>query len=404
MGLFGRRHQRSQTGVRDFQYLPQDAIYLDSACHTLRPEPVIDAVLQYYRHYNACGGRVKYDWGTQVDAKVWEARQRVLAVVSKSAREYAVAFTLNATYGINLVLGQLPSTVRRIMTSDIEHNSVFLPTMTAAKRLQVPRIVVPRSMDGALEYAPGDLDGAVVTINSMSNFDGRTLLNLHRLVEDTHRAGGFVLIDGAQSISHDAELLRLADWDALFFSGHKTYGPSLGVMVIRRALLSALDIQFVGGGMVEDVEEHGYTLLSTAEDLPSRLEAGLQDFAGIIGLSAGLEWLHRYTPEGMNAGTHRSELARLLFDHLSAQPGLTLINAAPSPILSFYPERIDAHRLAIFLSAQNIMVRSGYFCCHYYLQHVKKYPALVRVSLGLHNTRQQVETFAATLKTILSDA
>lgn len=404
MNLFKKVRQGNQAETSAFQYLPQGAIYLDSACQTVRPQPVIDAVLQYYRNYNACGGRVKYAWGVRVDEQVWEARQRVLAFVSKSGRDYAVAFTLNTTYGINLVLGQLPPTIRRVITSEIEHNSVFLPTMTAAKRLRVPRVVLSRSSNGALEYAHEDLTGGVVVVNSMSNFDGRVLLNLHQVADDAHRAGGIVLVDGAQSASHDIELLRSADWDALFFSGHKLYGPSLGVIVIKRALLSALDIQFVGGGLVEDVSEHGYTLLSTAEDLSSRLEAGLQDYAGIIGFNAGMAWLQDYKPEGKDARVQQSELARVLFDQLSAEPGVTLVNASPSPIVSFYSEKIEAHRLAIFLSAQNIMVRSGYFCCHYYLNHLKQYPPLVRVSLGLHNTRQQVETFTSTLKTLLASA
>jgi len=402
MGLFRRDHGADSSGLSDFPHIARDVIYLDSACQTPRPQPVIDAVLQYYRDYNACSGRAKHGWGARLDAKVWEARQRVLALVSKSAREYAVAFTLNTTYGLNLLLGQLPSTFQRIVTSDIEHNSVFLPTIPAAKRLGVPRLVLPRSPDGTLEYTLADLRGAVVAVNATSNIDGRTLLNLSQLADDTHSAGGLLLLDGAQSVSHQLELLRAADWDALVFSGHKLYGPSLGVIVIKRALLSALDLQFVGGGLVEEVEEQRYALVTAAEDLPARLEPGLQDFAGIVGLSAALEWLRRYKPEGMEAGAHQAALARLLFDQLSSQPGVRLINASPTPVLSFYAERIDAHRLAIVLSGRSIMARSGYLCCHYYLKRLHRYPPLLRVSLGLHNTHRQIETFLSILKTILA--
>ena len=111
---------------------------MDAACQTLRPEPVIDAMQTYFKEYNACGGRVKYEWGKRVDEEVENTRATVLKRIGKSASDYQVAFTLNTTYGLNLLLQQLPQqTYARILTSDIEHNSVFLSTTTAAKRLAI---------------------------------------------------------------------------------------------------------------------------------------------------------------------------------------------------------------------------------------------------------------------------
>ena len=388
----------------DFSYLDNTSVYLDSACQTLRPQQVIDAMAEYYHKYNSCGGRVKYDWGAKLDEQIRETRNKVLSFVGKSPSEFTVAFTLNTTYGVNLVLGQLPFKFKRIVTSDIEHNSVFLPTMTAAKRLGIPRIVFQRLSDGSLAYKKDDLSGAVVVLNCMSNIDGRELVNLKEVASDAHKAGGIVLIDAAQGISHAQKIVRESGFDGLFFSGHKMYGPSIGVIVIKKSLLTELDINFIGGGMVEGVEAEAYRLISDPDDLNSRLEVGLQDFAGIVGLNACLDWLKSYRPAGMPADTYQGQLAKFLFEELSKISGLKLINSSPSPIVSFYSDKIDAHRLAIFLSAQNIMVRSGYFCCHYYLKNLKKYPPLVRVSLGLNNTKEQVESFVNTLQTIMIHA
>ena len=388
----------------DFSYLDDKAVYLDSACQTLRPQQVIDAMAEYYHEYNSCGGRVKYEWGVKLDEKIKETRKKVLSFVGKSASEYAVAFTLNTTYGLNLVLGQLPPKFKKVITSDIEHNSVFLPTISATKRLNIPRVLLERRDDGSLAYDKEDIGGAIVVLNSMSNIDGRELTNLKEIASDVHKTSGIVLIDAAQGASHDQKVIRESDFDALFFSGHKMYGPSLGIIVIRKSLLKMLDIGFVGGGMVEDVEAESFQLISDPDDLSSRLEIGLQNFAGIVGLGASLDWLKNYKPEGMSARTHQEELAQFLFDELSNIPSLKLINNSPSPILSFYSDKIDAHRLAIFFSAQKIMVRSGYFCCHYYLKNLKKYPPLVRVSLGLNNTKEQVELFVKTLQTIINNS
>lgn len=387
--------------VSDFSYLEENNIYFDSACQTLRPKPVIDAMTDYFYQYNACGGRVKYDWGKKVDQKILDTRNQVLSLLGKSSSEYVVAFTLNTTYGINLVLGQLPPKFTKVVTSEIEHNSVFLPTIEIAKRLNIPRIVLPRSSNGSLDYSNEDLSGGIVVLNSMSNIDGRELVNIKEVISDTHKTGGVVLIDAAQGMSHNLEILRSSDFDALFFSGHKFYGPSLGVIVIKRSLLSSLNIHLVGGGVVEDVEKDSYSLVSSPEDIHSRLEIGLQDYAGIIGLNRAIEWMKKYKPEGQNILEHETKLSQMLFDQLSVIPGIRIINSESSPIISFYSEKIDAHRLAIYLASQNIMVRSGYFCCHYYLKNLKKYPPILRVSIGLHNTEAQVETFIKSLTIIL---
>ena len=150
MTLF-RKHSAAETTGKsgDFGYLTPDAHYFDSACQTLRPRPVIDAVSDYYREFNACGGRVKYAWGEKVDSIVAGTRERLLKLVDKSAKDYTVAFSLNTTAGINLLLQQLPAgRFRRIATSEIEHNSVFLPSQTSARRFQLERLVLPRSPTG----------------------------------------------------------------------------------------------------------------------------------------------------------------------------------------------------------------------------------------------------------------
>ena len=390
--------------IFDFSYLDHKTIYLDSACQTLRPQQVIDTMDTYYHEYNSCGGRVKYDWGIKLDEKIQDTRKKVLNFVGKSESEYVVTFTLNTTYGLNLVLGQLPSTFKKVVTSDIEHNSVFLPTMTTANRLGIPRIVLQRSADGSLVYEKDDISGAIVVLNSMSNIDGRELMNLKDIAKAVHKSGGIILIDAAQGISHDQKIIHESDFDALFFSGHKMYGPSIGVIVIKKSLLKSLDIKFIGGGMVEDVKEQEFKLVSDPDELYSILEMGLQNFAGIVWLGASIDWIKNYKPEGESIRHHQQKLAQYLFDELSSMPTLQLMNNSPNQIVSFYSEKIDAHRLAIFLSSQNIMVRSGYFCCHYYLKNLKKYPPLVRVSLGVNNTQEQVEFFVNTLKIIINNS
>ena len=64
--------------MKDFDYLEAGEVYLDGACQSLRPRPVIDAVNAYYTEHNSCGERVKYKWGVETDEKVEATREKVL--------------------------------------------------------------------------------------------------------------------------------------------------------------------------------------------------------------------------------------------------------------------------------------------------------------------------------------
>jgi selenocysteine lyase/cysteine desulfurase len=384
----------------DFAYLEPGEIYLDAACQSLRPQPVIHALTDYYTTYNACGGRVKYAWGQKVDRAVADTRTAVLNLLGLSARQHAVSFTLNTTYGLNLLLQQLPiNRFGRVVTSHIEHNSVFLPTITAARRLGVDRLVLDRAADGALLYEPAQLERAVVVVNAASNIDGRQLTNLTELVRDTHARGGIVIVDAAQAMGHSRALLQKTEADAVCFSAHKMYGASLGVVVARHELLASLELGFVGGGMVQDVREEDFDLVQG--DPGALLEPGLQAWGEIIALGRAIEWLGSIRPGGLAPEEHLAALSTRLYEGLAGISGLTLVNSAPSPVISLYAPAQDSHRLAVFLSHSKVSVRSGYFCAHHHLKQQLGVPPLLRFSLGLHSTVSDIDTATQTLSRLM---
>jgi len=375
--------------LSEFRYISNDDIYMDSACQSVRPQPVIDALRNYYTTYNACGGRVKYKWGQKVDKEVEATRELVIDYLGLSLKDYICSFTLNTTYGLNLVLSQLPAGIYdQVTTSEIEHNSVFLPTIELAKRLNINRNILMRDTDGSLIYKKTDINKSIVVINAVSNIDGRLLLNIKQLIKDVHDAGGIVIIDAAQAMAHYHELLIGCKADAICFSGHKMYASSLGIVVIQKSLLSKLDKHFVGGGMVTAVREQSYDLLP--DEMSSWLEPGLQAYGEIISLKNAIEWLKTVKPQGLKPADYVEKISKQLYEGLLKIPDLTIINKTPSSVISFYSKNIDSHRLAIFLSTSGVMVRSGYFCCHYYLIEKLKLPPLIRFSLGIHTTEQDV--------------
>ena len=369
--------------MKDFDYLAKGDVYLDSACQSLRPRQVIDALNRYYTQHNSCGERVKYVWGRQTDELVEETRDLILKYLKLKKKDYSVSFTLNTTYGINLLLNQFKDGIfQKVVTSEIEHNSPFLSTMTFAKRRQIPRIVMEREDDGSIELDRYDFTNALVVVNCASNIDGRKLSNVEDLVKKVHKQKGIIIIDAAQALAHSPEILYKTQADAICSSAHKMYGPSLGFMIVRRDLFKIIETSFIGGGMVDDVEKEGYILSAESPNHAyTKFESGLQAWGEIVAFGEAIKWLNGRTKTDKE--NFRRQYERL-FDYLSAQERIRLINTEPNPTISFYIDGLDSHLVGEALSNEGIMARTGYFCVHYYLDHVKHYPPLIRFSMGYH--------------------
>ena len=387
--------------MEDFDYLGEGEVYLDGACQSLRPRPVIEALEQYYTEHNSCGERVKYRWGKITDEKVEATREKVLKYLGVKPKKYTASFTLNTTYGLNLVLSQIkPDAFSKVMTSEIEHNSPFLATMAFSERTGLPREIMKRNEDGSIPLDEYDFDRAIVVVNSASNFDGaRTLSNLPELIRKVHKAGGIVVVDAAQGMAHALDVVKGQDFDVLCFSAHKMYGPSLGGIVWKDELDEKMFTGFVGGGMVDDVKADSYLLSAEGkEHRYTRFEAGLQAWGEIVAFGATLDWLSGVS---MQDWANLHDNCAELFEFLNDAPKVHLISREPSTTMSFYVEGLDSHLLGEALSREEIMARTGYFCAHYYLDHVMGLPPLMRFSLGLHNRASDIEKVKKALSQIV---
>ena len=369
--------------MKAFDYLADGDVYLDSACQSLRPRPVIDALSRYYTEHNSCGERVKYAWGRKTDELVEETRDLILKYLKLKKKDYSVSFTLNTTYGINLLLDQFKDGIfNKVVTSDIEHNSPFLSTMTFAKRHGIPREIITRDSDGSVNLDDCDFTKALVVMNCASNIDGRRLINIKELVKKVHKQKGVIIIDAAQALAHNPEILYKTEADAICSSAHKMYGPSLGFMVVRRELFKKIETSFIGGGMVDDVTADSYKLSAESPNHAyTKFESGLQAWGEIVAFGEAIKWLNSISKTDKESFHRQYER---LFDYLSGQERIHLVNTEPNPTMSFYIDGLDSHLVGGALSNEGIMARTGYFCVHYYLDHVMHYPPLIRFSMGYH--------------------
>lgn len=390
----------------DFPFYNGDnrSIFLDSACQTLRPKQVVDAVMEYYEEYPVCAGRSTYRLASKLQQKCEESRDSFAKFVgTEDSRE--LSFTKNATEGINIVLfGKKWTEGDEIICSDHEHNSVLVPIIKLAERYGVKIKQVKSLPEETLDIEHfkeiiSDKTRLVLMCQT-SNITGYTM-PVRDVAEIAHDAGAELMIDGAQSAPHREINVRDLGVDYFSFSVHKMCGPSgVGILYGRYSLLEKIEPLIYGGMAVNDSTYQSAELLGP----PHRFEAGLQNYSGIIGAGAAVKYLQGI---GMNEiAEHEASLNARLLDRLRDIDGLQTI--APkniitkSGILGFNISGYDSHDLAWILDlTHNVMIRSGHHCCHSWF-HARGIDGCARSSLYLYNDENDVDVFAGAVRELTS--
>ena len=110
----------------DFPILAQGIIYMDSACVSLKPRQVVEAMNKYYLEFPACGGRSMHRLGNHVTREVENSRRTIAKFFNAKPNE--IIFTRNTTESINLVANSFGlKRGDKVVITDKEHNSNLLP-------------------------------------------------------------------------------------------------------------------------------------------------------------------------------------------------------------------------------------------------------------------------------------
>ncbi len=383
-------------------------IYFDNACMTLKPKQVMDAMNEYYNEYPVCGGRSIHKMAKKVDEKVTEAREKFRKFLGASCPE-EIIFTRNTTEGLNLVASSLELKKGDVvLTTDREHNSNLIPWQIQAHKRGIKHMVVYSNPDNTFnipqfeEIMGKNKSVRLVSMVHTANLDGYTI-PAKEIIKIAHDHGALVMLDGAQSAPHKPVDVKALDVDFFALSVHKMVGPTgMGVLYGKHHLLSELAPFIVGGDTVSDTTYEGAKFLPP----PEKFEAGLQNYAGIIGSGAAVDYLNNIGLS--NIEEHEKLLNTIITSGIKDMQGLKIIGPQKPElrggIISFTVEMQkggDAHDIALVLDeTENIEVRSGAFCVHSWFNY-RKCEAAVRASLYLYNTEEEARKFIDVLgKTI----
>ncbi|MCX6815015.1 MAG: cysteine desulfurase [Candidatus Aenigmarchaeota archaeon] len=377
-------------------------VYFDNACMSLKPRQVIQAMLEYYERYTACVGRSNHRLGKIATEKYNEARKAIAKFVGAKKPE-EIVFTRNTTEGINLVANSLDLKKGDIvLASDREHNSNLIPWQLLKERKGIEHRIVRSREDCTfdMEEFKKSMSRQVklVTMVWTSNIDGYKL-PVWEIIKTAHDFGALVLLDGAQAVPHSKTDVRRMDADFLAFSGHKMLGPTgTGILYGKYELLERLEPFMVGGDTVERTTYETHKFLNP----PEKFEAGLQDYAGMIGLGEAARYLERIGME--NIEKHEVMLNKLISERISQIPNLQMVGIQNPElrggIISFNIRGMKYHDISLMLDHNHgILIRSGQHCCHSWF-NARGIEGSARASLYLYNTQEEAELFAEAVQKI----
>ena len=377
----------------------QPLAYLDSAASAQKPNAVIDAQSELYRHGYAAVHRGIHTLSAEATERMENVRSQVARFIGAASPE-EIVFVRGTTEGINLVANSwgmsAVSAGDNIIISTMEHHANIVPWQMLCKRTGAELRVIPLNQDGTLqlERLPELIDAntRLLAITQVSNVLG-TENPVAELIKLAHQSGVKVLLDGAQAVMHHPVDVAALDCDFYVFSGHKLYGPTgIGVLYVKEAILQAMPPWEGGGAMIATVSLTEGTTWTAA---PWRFEAGTPNTAGIIGLGAAIQYVGEIGLANINE--YEQTLMRYALDELAKVPDLTLYGPTSRlGVIAFNLGKHHAYDVGSFLDNYGIAVRTGHHCAMP-LMDFYGVPAMCRASLVMYNTEEEVDRLVAGL-------
>lgn len=377
-------------------------VYFDNAATSQKPKAVIEAIDDYYLHYNANIHRGIHKLAEEATLAHEEAREKVARFINARHTE-EVVFVRNTTEAINLVAytwGRANiAKGDKIVLTIMEHHSNIVPWQLLAREKNAEIEFIKIDENGLLRQ--DEINGLIdertklVGVTHASNVLG-TINQVKEIVKIAHKFGAQVLVDAAQSVPHMRVDVRDIDSDFLAFSAHKMLGPTgIGVLHGKKESLENMPPFLGGGEMIREVHTTG----SSWKELPYKYEAGTPNIAGAVGFKAAIEYLNKIGMQ--NVRDHERGITSYALSKMSDVRDLTVYGPKSADervgVVSFNLGDIHAHDLASILDEEGVAVRSGHHCAQPLMEYLDV-PATARASFYVYNTKEEVDVLINALE------
>lgn len=384
---------RSQFPIYSRPVNGKELIYLDNGATTLKPQRVVDKVVDYLGYSSANVHRGVYYLSEKATHDFEAVRDLVKDFITARTRE-EIIFTKGTTESINLIANCLARKGLKagdeVIITEMEHHSNIVPWQMLRDYYGIVLKVVPITDSGEveLEVYKNLLNSKtkLVSFVHISNSLG-TVNPIEEMIQMAKSVDALTLVDAAQSIAHQAIQVQNLDCDFLAFSGHKMYGPTgVGVLYGKREVLNSLPPFLGGGDMIASVSFEK----TTYNSLPYKFEAGTPAIAEVIGLGEAIKFLKNLDFNDIHR--HEQSLLRHTHESLADVPGLKFYGTAKNKaaIVSFTLNEIHPHDIGSLLDQYGICIRVGHHCTEPVMRRYK-IPATARASFAIYNKLEEVD-------------
>ncbi len=378
-------------------------VYLDNAASSQVPQVVIDRGSIYLEDEHSNIHRGVHYLSQKATTAYEGAREKVKRFINAREAKECI-FVRGATEGINLVMHgygrKFVGVGDEIIISAMEHHANIVPwQMLCEEKGAVLRVIPMNDAGELLQDEYNSLLGEktkLVAFTHVSNALG-TINPVREMIDQAHKYGVPVLIDGAQSAPHLPIDVQDLDCDFYAFSGHKMFAPTgSGIIYGKAELLEKMNPFQGGGDMIRSVTFEK----TTYAGLPNKFEAGTPAIASQIGLGAAIDYLSSI--DRKKAAAHEHELLRYATERLKAIEGVRIIGTAreKTSVLSFVIDDIHPHDIGTILDQEGIAVRAGHHCAQPVMQRFN-IPATARASFAFYNTKEEVDVLARTIEKVV---
>ena len=382
--------------------------YFDGPGGTQVPRVVADAVAEYLLHHNA-NTHWRYPTSEETDAAIQDAREWTAALLGAKANEVAFGANMTTlTFHVARALGRAWGVGDEIIVTELDHHANIAPwEALAIERGVTVRTARMHPDTGELDW--DDLERLVtprtrlIAMGAASNALG-TITDVRRAGDLVHAVGGLLFVDAVHYAPHvlvDVGALRC---DLLACSAYKFYGPHVGVLYGRRALLESVDVP---------------KLLPAPNAAPDRIETGTQNHEGIAGVSGTVRFLAslsgmeapRAALEATFGALHArgEQLVEQMWSGLAAIPAVTLYGPPPNrprtPTVSFAVSGRHPGDVAAALAARGVFVTHGDFYAATVMARLGHgAEGLVRAGCACYTTSEEVARLIDGVRAVATNA
>jgi cysteine desulfurase/selenocysteine lyase len=388
---------RQDFPILDEKVNGRDLVYFDNAATTQKPFVVLEALANYYGHYNANIHRGIHFLAEKATSAFEDSRTTIQKFLNAAHKE-EIIFTYGTTDGINLVAQTYGRKFLKegdeIIISTLEHHSNIVPWQMLCEENGCVLRVIPIDDNGDLileEYEKMLSEKTkFVSVIHVSNSLG-TINDVKFIAKKAHAVGAKVLVDGAQASSHFTIDVQDLDADFYVFSAHKIFGPTgMGVLYGKSDILNAMPPYRGGGEMIKEVTFEK----TTYNELPYKFEAGTPNIADVVAVKFAIDYINDLGKE--NIAAYEDELLKYATEKLSEIGGLRIVGQAKEKVsvVSFVLDGIHPQDVGVILDQQGIAIRTGHHCTQPLMNRLGL-PGTSRASFAVYNTKPEIDKLVA---------